>query len=202
MPQTLTRTALTLICFALAAAIGGCRSAAKAEPGVAESTEDPGFVRDEGYWVAHAVPMMTTISQDTTWSLVRRDEVDTIILRERRPRGDGSTGRLTWLISVATPPALDAPVVIDGVQAHGWLIESGDGQRTYAVALAGEVTVHERAAEKYVATINVAAAPRTRLAVREDDEPGVTLVADVDLPRRRVHIPFEDMRIRTHQRGK
>lgn len=200
MTTTLLRIALSLLAVWLALSGGGCQSGGTkptdAEVAELETTAAP--QREEGYWVSHAVPRLTTIARDTTWSVVRRDDYDTIVLRERRTRPDGTTGQLTWLISCASPPAIDSAIALDGTQAHGWLIEEGSGQRTYATGLTGEVVVHERAAERLVASVNVSMAPSAREAVREDDDAGVTLQADVDLPRRRVHVPASDMQIQTY----
>ncbi len=193
---------LTILMLAASVAISAIGCSSNATRTTAQSPDviaEEAPTRDEGYWVSHAVPMLTTIAQDTAWAAVRRDDTDTIILKERRERPDGSIGHLTWLISFTSPPALATPIAIDGVQAHGWVLEEGDGQRTYAAPLAGEVTVHERAAERLVASLNVVMNPKARQAVREDDEPWMGLQADVDLPRKRVHIPTEDMRIRTYQ---
>ena len=194
------RLTVVMLAASIAFSAIGCSSNATRTTGESpDEIAEEASMRDEGYWFSHAVPMLTTIAQDTAWSAVRRDDTDTIVLKERRQRPDGSVGRLTWLISFSSPPALASPVLVDGKQAHGWVLEEGDGQRTYAAPLAGEVTIHERAAERLVATLNVVMSPKARQAVREDDEPWMGLQANVDLPRRRVHIPTEDMRIRTYQ---
>jgi len=192
---------MTVATAAAVPALVGCQSKGTRAEGETATTvveaETPG-IHGEGYWVAHAVPSLTTIARDTAWSLVRRDDVDTIILNEQRTRPDGTTGSLTWLVSFTSPPSLETPVALDGTQAHGWLLEGGPGQRTFAVPLSGEVVVSERAAERLVARVNVKMNPRARNAVREDDDLGVGVEANVDLPRRKVHIPWQEVTTRTY----
>lgn len=148
-----------------------------------------------GVWSPHARARFVTLDRSTTYTIVRQEGTDLIIVEEGID-GAPANGpdRFVWIVSLpddaeyGTP--LDYPGLEESAESPGgaWLLEYRRGLNTRAQPASGRVEVLSRTDAAITAQLDLAA-PGAPLAPGQLGDNTIVLAARLDLPRYRPLIP-------------